>query len=96
MDKLLQFIDYLIYLYTYVIIAGVIMSWLMSFNIINAYNPFVRSLWEAINAVTEPLLAPIRRALPNMGGLDLSPLVLLLGCYFVQLVVIGNLRDALR
>ncbi len=91
MIELLQFISYLITLYTYVIIAGVILSWLISFNVINAYNPFVRSLWQAVGAVTEPLLSPIRRILPNMGGLDLSPIVLLLGCYFVQTVVLTNI-----
>ena len=91
MLELLQFISYLITLYTYVIIAGVIMSWLVNFNVINGYNPFVRSLWQAVNVVTEPLLRPIRRILPNMGGLDLSPIVLLLGCYFVQSVVLPNI-----
>ncbi len=91
MIELLHFISYLITLYTYVIIAGVILSWLINFNVINGYNPFVRSLWQAIGAVTEPLLGPIRRMLPNMGGLDLSPIVLLLGCYFVQVVILPNI-----
>jgi YggT family protein len=91
MIELLHFISYLITLYTYVIIAGVILSWLINFNVINGYNPFVRSLWQAIGVVTEPLLSPIRRMLPSMGGLDLSPIVLLLGCYFVQVVVLPNI-----
>jgi len=91
MIELLQFISYLITLYTYVIIAGVILSWLISFNVINGYNPFVRSLWQGVSAVTEPVLAPIRRMLPNMGGIDISPIVLLLGCWFVQLVVLPNI-----
>lgn len=91
MIELLGFISYLITLYTYVVIAAVILSWLIGFNVINFQNPFVRSLWQAVNAVTEPLLAPIRRLLPNMGGLDLSPIVLLLGCYFIQSVVIPNI-----
>jgi len=96
MIELLQFISYLITLYTYVVIAGVILSWLMNFNVINGYNPFVRSLWQGIGAVTEPVLAPIRRVLPNMGGLDLSPIVLLLGCYFVQTVVLVNIAKLFR
>lgn len=91
MIELLSFISYLITLYTYVVIAAVIMSWLIGFNVINPYNPFVRSLWQAINAVTEPLLRPIRRILPDMGGIDLSPIVLLLGCYFVQSVILPNI-----
>ncbi|MBX9682292.1 MAG: YggT family protein [Hyphomicrobium sp.] len=90
MLELLGFISYLITLYTYVIIANVILSWLMAFGVINAYNPIVRSLWQGINAVTEPLLQPIRNMLPNMGGIDISPIVLLLACYFVQSVVLTN------
>jgi YggT family protein len=91
MLELLGFISYLITLYTYVIIAAVVMSWLLGFNVVNGHNPFVRSLWQALGTVTEPLLRPIRAILPNMGGLDLSPLILLLACFFVQSVVIPNI-----
>ena len=96
MLELLGFISYLITLYTYVIIASVILSWLMAFGVINAYNPFIRSLWQGINAVTEPLLRPIRRVLPDLGGIDISPVILLLGCYFVQSVIIPTLIDLVR
>ncbi len=81
---LLSFISYLITLYTYVIIAGVILSWLMAFGVVNPYNQTVRAIWQALNAVTEPLLRPIRNMLPNLGAIDLSPLVLLLACFFIQ------------
>jgi YggT family protein len=91
MIELLRFISYLIDLYIYVIIAAVIFSWLIAFNVINAHNPFVRTLWQALNAVTEPLLRPIRRVMPDLGGLDLSPIVLLLVCYFIQAVVLPNI-----
>ena len=94
MHELLGFISYLITLYTYIIIANVIMSWLMAFGVMNAHNPMVRSIWQAINAVTEPLLRPIRNLLPNMGGVDISPIVLLLACYFVQTVIIPNIDQA--
>ena len=80
MIELLSFIRYVIDLYTWVVIANVIMSWLMAFGVINAYNPMVRSIWQGISAVTEPLLKPIRNALPNMGGIDISPIVLLVAC----------------
>jgi YggT family protein len=90
MFELLRFISYLIDLYTYVIIGSVILSWLMAFGVINASNPMVRSIWQGLNAVTEPFLGPIRRALPDMGGIDVSPIVLLLGCYFVQSVILPN------
>jgi YggT family protein len=89
----LSFISYLITLYTWIVIASVILSWLMAFNVVNAYNPFVRTLWNALNAVTEPLLRPIRRMMPDLGGIDLSPIILLLGCYFVQSVVIPSIAD---
>lgn len=94
MIELLYFISYLITLYTYVVIAAVIISWLMAFGVINAYNPMVRSIWQALNAVTEPVLGPIRNALPNMGGIDISPVVLLLICYFIQSVIIPNIAKA--
>jgi YggT family protein len=88
MVPLIWFIDYLLALYTYVVFAAVIFSWLIGFNVINAYNPFVRSMWRALNAVTEPLLRPIRRVLPDLGGLDISPIILLLGIYFVRWIVL--------
>lgn len=91
MIELLGFISYLITLYTYVVIAGVVMSWLMAFGVVNAYNPTVRTIWQALNALTEPLLKPIRRMMPNLGAVDISPIVLLLACFFVQSVVIPNI-----
>lgn len=92
MIELLGFISYLIDLFVYVIIGGVILSWLMAFGVVNPHNNFVRSLWELLNAFTEPFLRPIRNILPNMGGLDVSPIFLLLACFFVQSVVIENLK----
>src|SRR5512145_894558 len=92
MCALFTFINLVIQLYIYVIVAGAIMSWLIAFNVINPYNQFVRSLWQAFNALTEPALRPIRRWLPDLGGIDISPLVLILICVFIQLVVIGNLQ----
>lgn len=96
MIRLLDFIAYIIHLYEYVVIAAVVLSWLISFNVINARNDFVRSFWQAILAVTEPLLAPIRRMLPSMGGLDISPIILLLACLFTRAVVIETLKDVVR
>jgi YggT family protein len=90
MIELLGFISYLITLYIYVVLANVVMSWLIAFNVVNLHNPFVRSVWQALNAVTEPLLRPIRRHMPDLGGIDISPIVLLLAAYFVQAVVLPN------
>jgi YggT family protein len=95
MLELLSFINMIIQLYVWIVIAGVIMSWLIAFNVINPYNQFVRSLWTGLNALTEPLLRPIRRMLPDLGGLDISPMILILGCWFVQLVVLPNLAKLL-
>jgi YggT family protein len=90
MLELLGFISHLITLYVYIIIAGAVMSWLIAFNVINPYNQFVRSLWQALNALTEPVLRPIRRRMPDLGGIDISPLVLIIVCFFVQSVVLPN------
>jgi YggT family protein len=76
-------------LYTYVIVVMAIMSWLIAFNVINVYNDFVRSIWNALNALTEPLLRPIRRVLPNLGGIDISPVILILIIYFVRQLIIS-------
>ncbi len=71
-------------LYRYVVIASVVISWLASFNIINYSNPVVRQIAHAISAMTDPLLNPIRRVLPNIGGLDFSPIVLFIGLQFLE------------
>lgn len=91
MRELLFFISYVIGLYVWVVIADVVLSILMNANIVNPYQPFVRSLSQGFHAVTEPLLRPIRGFMPKSSGLDWSPLVLILACYFVQWVVIPNL-----
>ncbi|MGQ0673997.1 MAG: YggT family protein [Hyphomicrobium sp.] len=84
MIELLGFLRYLIDLYMWVVIASVILSWLVNFGVVNAYNPFVRSLGQLFSAVTEPLLGPIRRALPSLGAIDISPIVLLVGLVGVR------------
>jgi YggT family protein len=91
MIELLGFISYIITLYTYIVIAGVILSWLMAFGIVNPYNPTVRAIDRALSALTEPLLRPIRAIMPNLGAVDISPLVLLLCCFFIQSVVLPNI-----
>ena len=87
MRAVLDVILLVLQMYTYVIIVVAIMSWLIAFNVINVYNNVVRTIWDALNAVTEPALRPIRRMLPNFSGLDLSPLVLLLLIFLIQDVI---------
>lgn len=93
---LLGFLGYVVGLYQWVIIAAVIFSWLVAFNVINPSNDFVRALWQGLNALTEPLLRPIRRMMPDMGGLDISPIILLLGCLLVQNLIYGVAIPAVR
>ena len=91
MLSVLDFIDrYLIDLLIWIIIASAVLSWLIAFNVVNPYNQFVRSLWELFQRVTEPMLRPIRRLLPDMGGIDVSPVILILVLIFIRVVVIRD------
>lgn len=71
-------------IYKWVVIAAVIVSWLTAFNVINSHNNFVRSLLHILYVLTEPVFRPIRRIIPAMGGLDLSPIIVLLIIWFLQ------------
>ncbi|MGF1640559.1 MAG: YggT family protein [Rhodospirillales bacterium] len=82
-------IDKVIDLYIFIIIIGVILSWLVAFNVVNTRNRFVYLVGDFAHRVTEPALGPIRRFLPSLGGIDISPLVLILGLYFVQRLLCG-------
>jgi YggT family protein len=84
MHSLLILIDTVLDLYTWVLVIWVVMSWLISFNVINTHNRFVYVLSDILYRVTEPVLRPLRRVLPNLGGLDISPLVLVLLIFFVR------------
>ncbi|NNF80931.1 MAG: YggT family protein [Rhizobiales bacterium] len=95
MHAILELILTVLWLYTIVIFAMVIMSWLIAFNVVNLHNKFVAQLWYIINRLTEPLLGPIRRFLPNMGGIDLSPIVLLLLVYFLQTLIARDIAPRL-
>jgi len=64
-----------------------IMSWLVSFNVLSIQNPTVRSIWEGLTRITEPFYKPIRNMLPQMGGLDFSPMILLIAIFFLQRVL---------
>ena len=79
-------------LLTILIIVSIILSWLISFNVINAHNQFVSVIWRITGTVTEPLLRPIRNVLPSLGGMDFSPLVLILLIMFTE----GILRSIVR
>jgi YggT family protein len=74
-------------LYKLVIIVAAVMSWLIAFNVVNARNEVVRTIWSSLVALTEPALRPIRRFLPNTGGLDISPIVLFLLILLVEQII---------
>ena len=74
-------------LYKYVIVGSAVMSWLIAFNVVNIRNDVVRSIWQTLTGLTEPLLAPIRRVMPNTGGVDISPVVLFLLLLLVEQVI---------
>ncbi|MEQ1521614.1 MAG: YggT family protein [Aestuariivirga sp.] len=75
-------------LYFWVILAMVIMSWLIGFNVINGSNPYVRQISYALHRLTEPLLGPIRRMLPDLGGIDISPIILIFALMFLEKALI--------
>ncbi len=84
MHSLIVLIDTLLSLYMWVLIASAILSWLVAFNVINTRNRFVYAVGDFLYRITEPALAPIRRILPNLGGIDLSPVVLILLLIFIR------------
>ena len=85
---LLQFIDVVLGVVIFIMIAQIIVSWLLAFNILNMSNQFVAMVANALYHITDPLLRPIRRLLPNFSGLDISPIVLFLAIYFIRLVIL--------
>ncbi len=87
MRAVLDVVLIVLQLYVYVIIASAILSWLVAFNVVNRYNDFVRSIWNLVTALTEPLLKPIRGVIPKFGGIDISPVILLLLIFFIQRVI---------
>lgn len=91
MIALLTTIDFALGLYTWVIIASAIYSWLYAFNVINPNNRFVGMVGEFLYKVTEPAIRPIRRFMPDLGGIDLAPIVLLLIIMFLRLFIAQTL-----
>lgn len=84
MLALFQTIDLALDLYWWVLILSAIFSWLFAFNVINSSNQFVNSIGAFLYNATEPVLRPIRRVLPNMGGIDISPIIVLLIIFFIR------------
>jgi YggT family protein len=94
MNMLIDIIYILLNVVWWIIVIQAIMSWLIAFNVINTYNDFVSQIWQALDKMTRPIYAPIRRIMPDFGALDLSPMVVLLILFILMNVVLPNVARA--
>lgn len=92
---LIQIVLILLNVLWWIIIVQAIMSWLIAFNVINTHNDFVRSIMIALDRLTEPLYRPIRKLMPDLGALDLSPMVILLAIVIIQQAILPPLAQAI-
>ncbi|MEL6196889.1 MAG: YggT family protein [Pseudomonadota bacterium] len=94
MTSFLQIFNMLVSLVFWIVIIQAILSWLIAFNVLNLHQPFVRQVWQGLNGLTEPIYRPIRQRLPDTGGIDITPLVVLLGLFALQTILNNNLSPA--
>ncbi len=90
MTSLFQILMLILDIAQFVIIAHIIMSWLINFQVLNLRQPLVASLWDGLNRLLEPVYGPIRRRLPYLGGLDLAPLIVLIAIIALRIVLVNN------
>ena len=90
MASLFQILNMILSIVVFVIVAHVIMSWLINFQILNLRQPIVGQIWEGLNRLLDPLYSRIRSVLPPMGGLDLAPLIALVAVYALQIILANN------
>lgn len=93
MDALINTLIYALSLYWWVIIASAIFSWLYAFNVVNPRNQVVGTIGNMLYRLTEPVLRPIRRYMPDLGGVDISPIIVLLVIFFLQQFLAGTVRS---
>lgn len=91
MHALADFIHHAVTIYIYLLIAAALMSWLAAFNVINTRNRFVYTVLNFLFRVTEPALRPVRRIVPTLGGIDVSPVILILLLYFIRDLIVDNI-----
>lgn len=89
--SLIGFLMMLITLLIWIVVAQAIMSWLVAFNVVNTHNQFVRTVLTFLDRLVDPMVRPIRRFMPDLGGIDLSPAVLVIALIFVRDVLLGGL-----
>jgi YggT family protein len=87
MRALLEVILIALEIYVWLLIASAVLSWLIAFNVVNTRNQFVAMVWDFLYRITEPALRPIRSILPNLGGIDISPVILILIIFFIQRLI---------
>ncbi|AHM03317.1 Integral membrane protein YggT, involved in response to extracytoplasmic stress (osmotic shock) [Roseibacterium elongatum DSM 19469] len=90
MTSLFQILMLLIDVVFFVVIVHIIMSWLISFGVLNLRQPMVAQIWDGLNRLVEPIYGPLRRMLPPMGGLDLAPLIVIIGLYALEIILRNN------
>ena len=88
MIPLIQFIIMVVDLYIYIIIGSAVLSWLITFGVVNTQNRFVYLLADGLHRLTEPALRHLRQFVPNLGGIDITPVILILGLIFIKNVVL--------
>jgi len=88
MNPFLWLLDTIINIYIWLLIGSAVLSWLIAFNVVNSQNPTVRMIWDFLYRITEPVLAPIRSVLPGLGGIDISPVILIIGLLFLKQLIL--------
>ena len=91
MSSFVAIFNMIVTLAWWIIIIQAVMSWLISFNVLNVRQPFVYQIWSGLNRLTEPVYRPIRQFLPNMGGIDITPIIVLIGLSALRIVIQNNL-----
>ncbi|MGY6536436.1 MAG: YggT family protein [Pararhodobacter sp.] len=92
MLSLLQIVYLILDVLWFIVIVHVVLSWLINFNVLNLRQPLVAQIWDGLNRLLEPIYSRIRAFLPDMGGIDLSPLILLVGLYAIRIVIANNIQ----
>lgn len=90
---LIDIVQFLLWILSIIIIVQAIMSWLVGFNVVNSRNGFVAAVWNALDRITTPLYRPVRKIMPDFGGIDFSPLVLLLVIQILRMLLSGVAVD---
>lgn len=96
MYAVITLIDAVLQIYTWILIIYVIMTWLVQFNVMNMRNQFVAMIGNVLHRLTDPVLRPIRKIMPNLGGLDISPVVLLLLLFFIRNLIVVDVGYAVQ